>query len=525
MTKRPHSERKLINQVRMSKYVIIYGSGMVGELTCKRLQAHGLGQKIVSFAVSEGQKDALLDSLLCGFPIQKIDKLVEYRKTAIIIIATLPNVQAEIEANLLRLQFENILFVSPKLYRNFFQNYIPDFKRQHEIQLISNVGNKILFMASDNNRTSGAFLCLVELCDQLQKNGVAVLVILPQFGQGAALLEDKRIPYTYIAAQDWGYEIAKDHNFVEKCKFFIGMLGNYKAEKELLSLMKAYAVDLVHCNTTYTYIGALAAKRCGIPFVWHLRECMEDQGYRIFMPVRGWNLIRQADKVIAVSGYIKSLIPFANKEFASVVYDTVEIEEQACVERDIFQKETIRMIMVGGITRYKRQEELIEACAILNRRNMQDFHLIIVGRGEADYVNKLRHRVYEYDLEKFITFYGMSNCVSQLYTQSDIAFMCSVAEPYGRVTVEAQMYGCLVIGSNSGATPELIQDGKTGYLYESGNPEALAEKIITAIRNPELSRKIARTGQKYALNTYTKESNFCEIMDIYEEVLKKSGRA
>lgn len=519
--KKFYLEKRFICQLRKSQYMIIYGAGMVGELTYKRLLANGLERKILSFAISKSQKSMVEDNRLCGVPICEIDELQDYKKEAIVIVATLPNVQKEIEKNLINLQFEHVVFVSHQLYQNFFKNYVSDFKKQNSIDLKKDVKKRILFMASDNNKISGAFLCLVELCAQLQEQEMAVLVVLPQYGQGASLLEQRGIPYTYIPAQDWGYEIAKNHSLFERIKFFIGMLQNYKAENELVSLMKEFEIDLVHCNTTYTYIGALAAKHCGISYVWHLREYMEDQGYRIFMPEKAWKLIHQADRVIAVSEYIKSLIPFKDKSFVSVIYDAVGIKEENCKEREILQQEIVQMIMVGGIKPYKRQKELIDACAILKSRNLCGLHLTIVGKGTASYVKELQQIVTKYDLERNVTFYGTSNCVLELYEESDLAFMCSIAEPYGRVTVEAQMAGCLVIGSDSGATPELIKDGETGYLYESGNPEALAEKIITAIRNPELSRKIAKAGQKYACKRYTKERNLREILDIYDEVLGK----
>ena len=98
-------------------------------------------------------------------------------------------------------------------------------------------------------------------------------------------------------------------------------------------------------------------------------------------------------------------------------------------------------------------------------------------------------------------------------------------EAYGRVTIEGQLSGCLVIGVNSGGTLELIKDGETGYLYEGGSPEALAERIKRAVRDPAESQRIARRGQEYALRTYTKERHLREILDIYEEVLEREEKS
>ena len=78
-----------------------------------------------------------------------------------------------------------------------------------------------------------------------------------------------------------------------------------------------------------------------------------------------------------------------------------------------------------------------------------------------------------------------------------------------------------MIGPDSGATPELIRDGRTGYLYHAGSHESLAEKIMEVINHPEQSRKIAEAGQEYARKMYTKENNFKQIQVIYEESLRR----
>lgn len=48
-------------------------------------------------------------------------------------------------------------------------------------------------------------------------------------------------------------------------------------------LMRSRDIDIVHINTSWTYVGALAAKKAKIPFIWHIREFLEeDQDRRIW---------------------------------------------------------------------------------------------------------------------------------------------------------------------------------------------------------------------------------------------------
>ena len=526
-----NSEKKFIDQIKKSKYVIIYGAGMVGELIYNRILRYGLDKKVIGFAVTQKQENkeekevaCLQDAFpcrVCKVPISEIRDLGKYKKDAVVIIATLPDLHKEIGQSLSNLDFQNVVFISSELYQNICQNYISDFKKQHIFSFEENAKMKILFMASDNSHVSGAFRCMAELCGLLRERGVAAAVILPHYGSGAGLLTQKKIPYTYIESKDWGYELKKDHNLLERLKFFIALQQNHKAKRELMQLIRTYSVSLVHCNTTYTYIGAKAAKACGVPYVWHLRENMENQGYRIFAKKKAMRLLEGSAQVIAVSQYIKNLRIFKGWEAIQVVYDAVEKEGASVNSREIFENKTIQMVIVGAITPFKGQKELIKACGILLKRNMTDFRLQIVGKGERSFLEELKKEIESCHLEEKVVFTGTSSNVYELYEKSDIAFTCGAKEAYGRVTIEALLSGCFVIGIRAGATPELIKEGETGVLYEAGNPEELAEKIIQAAKNPELSRRIAKAGQEYANRTYLKENKVREMMGIYEKVLER----
>lgn len=519
MDKNIYSEKQLYYQIAKYNTLIIYGTGMVGELVFSRLDIDGLREKILCFAVSK--KNQTTNNRFCGLPVCEISELKEYRKSAVVLIATLPNLHEEIRDTLQEYQFEHQIFITEKAFRNLSDHYMKVYNQSHPVSFPSNAKAKVVFMASDNNIVSGAFLCMAELCVQLQEKGIAVLVILPYYGLGSSLLDQKQVPYTYIASYDWGYEIAKDRSLWEKLKFLSRMLSNRKAKKEIAHLLKNNQVDLVHCNTTFTYIGAVAARDCGIPFVWHLRENMENLGCRIFAYPISLKLLQRADKVIAVSDYIKRLMPFEKEKQICTIYDAVERNEKECLQREILKNKTVQMILVGVLAEHKEQKEMLRACMILKAKTDMDFHLLFVGKGEKKYLNELKEIIHKGGLEDNISFYGASKDVYPLYEQSDISFVCGRKEAYGRVTIESLLSGCLVIGVDSGGTPELIHEGENGYLYEAGNPESLADKIIMAVMNPDRSRKLARNGQKHAFNTYTKEKNVQQILTVYEEVLNR----
>ncbi len=516
-------EKHLIRKLKKYPYIIIYGAGLVGGLAAKRLLANQLDEKIVGFAVSKRDRSVKQDDRIHGLLVYEIDELKGYAENALVLIATMPVLHEEIYRALKDRKFKNVISVTQRLYKSFCRNYIKDFRRKNPASFSQNSAIKILFMASDNSHTSGAFLCMTELCTMLLKNGFSVLVVLPVYGTGEKLLLRHKIPYTYISSNDWGYEISQNNALGKRAEFLIRQFSNCRAKRELVNLINRHSVSLVHCNTTYTYIGAVAAERCKVPFVWHLRENMENQGYRFFCETGALKLIKRSAEVIAVSHYIKNLAVFKDVRSMAVVYDAVEPGKKSLKERNILKEEIVQMLVVGAITPFKGQEDLIRACGVLVRRNVMNFCLKIVGTGESHYIDKLKAMVIEENLIDYVVFYGTSNDVYELYGQADIAFTCGAKEAYGRVTVEALLSGCLVIGVDAGATSELIRDGETGLLYEAGNITSLADCMMKAFLYPEDSGRIAKKGQVYARETFTKEIYLRQILDIYYKALEKSS--
>lgn len=171
------------------------------------------------------------------------------------------------------------------------------------------------------------------------------------------------------------------------------------------------------------------------------------------------------------------------------------IEEQDFyVERKKVNNKILQFICVGGLSEGKGQAVIIKACAELQKNGLADFHMSFVRKGPMK--EEYERLVQELCLEEFITFYGAHKDVLPFYRKADVMIMSSRAEAFGRTTVEAMMAGCAVIGANSGATPEILDYGKCGYLFENGSYIDLAEKMEYALNNRneifEMAKKKAK---------------------------------
>ena len=86
------------------------------------------------------------------------------------------------------------------------------------------------------------------------------------------------------------------------------------------------------------------------------------------------------------------------------------------------------------------------------------------------------------------------------------------------------MHGQLgVIASDSGANPELIEDGVTGLLFKSGDAKSLADCILRLYNDRELLIRLSHAAKEKARKEYTQQKNAESIYQVYQEILRGNG--
>ena len=107
------------------------------------------------------------------------------------------------------------------------------------------------------------------------------------------------------------------------------------------------------------------------------------------------------------------------------------------------------------------------------------------------------------------------------YKVSDIVVSASVEpEAFGRVSVEAQSMQKLIIASNIGGSNETIIDEKTGFLFQSGDPKSLAQKIIRTLTMDETSLKtIGVEARKNVIKKFNVEKMCFSTYSEYKRLI------
>jgi len=122
-------------------------------------------------------------------------------------------------------------------------------------------------------------------------------------------------------------------------------------------------------------------------------------------------------------------------------------------------------------------------------------------------------------------FYGYKKGKGLKEIIANSAFVVVPSEWYencSMVVLEAMAMGKPVLGSRVGGIPEQVDDGKTGFLFEMGDADDLAQKMYILSEDRELRIKMGQKGREKVVSMYNLDNHCKDIISIYENLLQKN---
>ena len=202
----------------------------------------------------------------------------------------------------------------------------------------------------------------------------------------------------------------------------------------------------------------------------------------------------------------------------------LESDEKKLLKNWEINEEKKIILMPGRLTSWKGQQLFIEAINLVKiELGYEAFHVVILGseQGRNLYKKKLIQLTEQYHLTNQIKFIDHCKDMALAYKVSDIVVSASVEpEAFGRVAVEAQSMEKLIIASNIGGSNETIINGKTGLLFDSGDPKSLCKKIIEGLTMDEtLIKLIGKEGRKNIIKKFNVEKMCFSTYSEYKRLL------
>lgn len=296
---------------------------------------------------------------------------------------------------------------------------------------------------------------------------------------------------------------------------------------DLFRMIRIGNIHLIHCHGYGSdNFGRVLGKLLRIPTIVHAHD--DNSNYPLHQKLADFFLIPFTNKAIAVSETVKEsciLKRRINRNNLSVLHNGIQLENFITLERDLIQKEKMRLNIkpgskiIGTVARLRKEKGikyLIQSVPkILNL--FPDTVFFIAGDGPLR--SELENLTKDLGIESRIIFAGFCNDIPAVLSIIDIFVAPSLTEGSPLGILEAMAMGKPIVASNVGGVKEILKDNETGLLVPPKNPEALAEKIIYLLKNGNESKSLVQKAseeiKRYDINSYIKK-----LEDFYLELLK-----
>ncbi|ANB62000.1 N-acetyl-alpha-D-glucosaminyl L-malate synthase BshA [Anoxybacteroides amylolyticum] len=225
-------------------------------------------------------------------------------------------------------------------------------------------------------------------------------------------------------------------------------------------------------------------------------------------------LVQQTYELLDVQKDIQTVYNFVDER----VYRKKDVD--ALKEAYGISEQEKVIIHVSNFRKVKRVPDVVRAFSLV--RQALPAKLLLVGDGpEMTVVCRL---VKQLGLTKDVLCLGKQENLEELYSISDVKWLLSEKESFGLVLLEAMACSVPCIGTNIGGIPEVIDDGKTGFLCELGDVEAVAERTIKLLQDDHLHAAMAENALQTVYTKFYSKEIVQQYEAIYASLMKGVAR-
>lgn len=389
--------------------------------------------------------------------------------------------------------------------------------------------HKFLVLSHISELVGGAEKSMLDLFDKwVEKYDLKPEFIL-RTPVGTLGNELKKRGWKYHAVDYTFWSEAKPPKEVEAIKK--KMIKNTNAIIEIEQIIKKTKPDLVFTNSVVCPWAAIAARNQHVPHIWFVREYGDLDHGRIFEIGRKktWEDVDSLSNLVITNSkaLAKHISQYINDQKVTTLYHPFDLKEiskrsKEKVRAPFKNKGSLKLILIAGsLTKSKGVKEAVEATGILNRRG-HIAEICLVGRKDNQpYLQEIGRIIDKYKIKDKVHFVGWQKNPLAYVSQSDVGIMASCMEAFGRVTFEYLAIGKPVLGTNSGGTPEMVIDGKNGFLYEWGDVGSLEEGLKRYAEDRQLLIEHSKNAERQAKEMLKSQYN---EGNLFKQVKQAAGK-
>lgn len=358
--------------------------------------------------------------------------------------------------------------------------------------------------------------------DQFREHGDEVTLITgPETGPEGSLME---------RARRCGFRIIE----LDAMRRSIHPLRDWQSYRQLVRILRECRPDIVHTHSSKAgIVGRAAAAKAGIPVVHTIHGASFHRGQSVLASAVYRQLERHAakwtDAFISVCDaltrqYVDARV--AEAEQFTTVYSGMDVDaflqpprcrEEVRDELGIRPEEVV-VAKVARLFHLKGHEYLIRAAKLVVDRH-PEVKFLLIGDG-----------ILRAQFEEQIAGLGISDRfiltglvpparIPELIHASDIVAHTSVWEGLARVLPQGLLAGRPVVSYDIDGAPEVVIDGRTGFLLAVESVDELAEALCRLIEDPALRVSMGHAGRELCREQFCHRYMTCRIRDVYQQVL------
>lgn len=288
---------------------------------------------------------------------------------------------------------------------------------------------------------------------------------------------------------------------------------NIRAYRMLKGLLEEEKYDLILCNTPMggivTRLAARKSRKQGTKVIYmahgfHFYKGAPKKNWLVFYPIERI-MARLCDRVITITQEDYAL---AKDKFPCQVahihgigvrterYHPATAEESAAMRRkEGIGERDFAVLCVGELNANKDQATLISAAAMLKDRVPQ-LKILLAGNGPKE--AELRQQIQAAGLENTVKLLGYRTDLETVTPAMDLIVSCSRREGLPLNILEAMLCRKPVVASQNRGHNELVEHGKTGFLFAPGDVPALADHMEALRKDPALAEAMGNGGYEKA---------------------------
>lgn len=229
-------------------------------------------------------------------------------------------------------------------------------------------------------------------------------------------------------------------------------------------------------------------------------------------------VLSKIPNIITVSSQAKDMLNSMTDSNIYVISNGVDFEDITKIE-PLKSLEHPSIFFIGALGNVKGIDILLRAFPIIKEK-IPNIHLYIGGSGQQE--KELKELAKKLKIEENVKFLGHISEEEKYsyYKAADVCLIPSRLENEPIVSLEAMVCKTPVVASNVGGIPFIVENGKTGFLFECGNVEKLAERAIILLKNKKKREKMGEAGLE-RMKDFTWERIAEQTIDLYREIMRQ----